>query len=166
MPYTVKEVANHDIAGIAERLDEIIYELLKAQSAGLTDVRDFDRTRIDEYMQLLQRYADWVVSVPNLDLPETHPRMHPINYISEELNIDIENKALRDVVRMLQALITEMTSAQSAAAASGLTTHDKRRFDQVMEKVRNFMTDYVDQTHPIDMPESAPSSPPVEPGLR
>ena len=166
MPYAIKEVANHDVAGIVERVDEIIYEILKSQSAGLTDMRSFDRTRIDEYIALLDRYANWVVAAPDIDLPETHPRMYPIRYLSEELVNDVENKALRDVVRMYQALIIELTASQSAAAASGLTVHDKRRFDLLQEKVKKFMSEYVDQTHPIDMPESAPSSPPIERGLR
>ena len=164
MPYTVKEVANQDVAGIAERVDEVIYELLKCQSAGLTDMRSFDRVRIDQYIAMLDRYANWVVEAPELDLPETHPRPYEIKYISEGVSLDIENKALRDVVRMYQAMIIEQTTSQSARAATGLTSHDKRRFDLIQTKVKAFMVNYVDETQPIDMPESAPSSPMIEPG--
>jgi hypothetical protein len=165
MTYEVKEVLNQDVAGLAERTDEVIYEIMKSQSANLTDLRPFDRTRITEYNAMLNRYAAWITEAPDVDLPETHPRTYVMKFISEGLEFDIENKALRDLVRMYQAIITEMTNSQSARAANGLTTHDKRRFDLVMEKIQKFLVDYVDETQPLDMPESAPSSDAIGPGF-
>ena len=164
MPYSVESVLNQDVAGLVERFDEVIYEVASSQSANLTDMKAFDRTRIDQYNAMLKRYADWAFVAPDVDLPETHPRSYSITYISEAVNTDIENKALRDLIRYYRAGITEMSSSQSARAANGLTTHDKRRFDLIMEKIENFLTQYVDETQPLDMPESAPSSDAVEPG--
>ena len=166
MTYTVEAVMNQDVAGLCERTDEMIYEIAKSQSANLTDMRPFDRQRIDEYNLMLVRYANWVTDAPDIDLPETHPREYPIKYISQDIDADVENKAIRDLIRMYRALITELANSQSARAANGLTVHDKRRFDLVMEKVDKFLHDYVDETQPIDMPESAPSSEPVGPGYR
>lgn len=165
MPYEVKAVLNQDVAGLAERVDEVVYEVAKSQSANLTDMRPFDRIRISEYNAMLNSYAAWVVDAPDIDLPETHPREYPIKYISEGVDADVENKALRDLIRMYRAVITELTNSQSARAANGLTVHDKRRFDLVMEKISKFLNDYVDSTQPIDMPESAPSSEGVGPGF-
>ena len=165
MAYEVKTVLNQDVAGLTERVDEVIYEVARSQSANLTDMRPFDRTRITEYNGMLNRYAAWVVDAPDIDLPETHPREYPIKYISEGVDSDVENKGLRDLIRMYRAIITELTNSQSARAANGLTTHDKRRFDLVMEKVAKFLSDYVDSTQPLDMPESAPSSEAVESGF-
>lgn len=164
MTYEVKEVLNQDVAGLAERTDEVIYELAKSQSSNLTDMRPFDRTRIDEYNAMLNRYAAWLVAAPDVDLPETHPRTYTIKFLTEDMHLDVENKALRDLMRMYQALITELTNSQSARAANGLTVHDKRRFDLVMDKIEQFLTSYVDATQPIDMPESAPSSASVTSG--
>lgn len=166
MPYTVKECSNHDIAGLVERVDEVIFELLKSQSSNLTDMKTFDRTRIGQYNQMLNRYASWIVAAPDVDVPETHPRAYPIKYISEGQSIEVENKAIRDLVRLYQAVIIELCNSQSARAANSLTTHDKRRFDLLMQKVENFLADYVDETQPIDMPESAPSSESVTAGLK
>lgn len=166
MPYSVTEVVNADVAGLAERTDEVIFEIAKSQSANLTDMRPFDRTRIDEYNSMLKRYAAWVVDAPDVDLPETHPRAYPVKYISKDISDDVENKSVRDLVRFYRSLITELTNSQSARLANGLTTHDKRRFDLVMEKIENFLQDYVDETQPLDMPESAPSSDAVESGYR
>jgi hypothetical protein len=166
MPYEVKSVLNQDVAGLAERVDEVVYEIARSQSANLTDMRPFDRTRITEYNLMLNRYAAWVTDAPDIDLPETHPRDYPIKYISEDVDADVENKALRDLIRYYRAIITELTNSQSARAANGLTVHDKRRFDLVMEKVDKFLNDYVDNTQPIDMPESAPSSDAVEAGFK
>jgi len=165
MTYSVKEVLNQDVAGLAERTDEVVFELLHAQSANLTDMRPFDRTRIDEYNGMLNRYAAWLVDAPDVDLPETHPRAYAIKYISEEVSVEVENKAIRDLVRMYQAIITELTNSQSARAANGLTVHDKRRFDLLMQKIQKFLSEYVDETQPLDMPESAPSSDAVGQGF-
>ena len=166
MPYSVTEVVNADVAGLTERADEVIYEIAKSQSANLTDMRPFDRTRITQYNAMLKRYANWVVSAPDVDLPETHPRMYPVKYISKDVSDDVENKAVRDLVRFYRSLITELTNSQSARLANGLTSHDKRRFDLVMEKIENFLEEYVDETQPLDMPESAPSSEAVEHGYQ
>lgn len=166
MTYSVTEVINADVAGLAERTDEVIYEVAKSQSANLTDMRPFDRERIDQYNTMLKRYANWVVAAPDVDLPETHPRSYPIKYISKDLSDDVENKAVRDLVRYYRSLITEITNSQSARLANGLTKHDKRRFDLIMEKIENFLSEYVDETQPLDMPESAPSSDAVEHGYR
>jgi len=164
MPYEVKAVLNQDVAGLVERVDEVIFEVAKSQSANLTDMRPFDRTRIDQYNAMLVRYAAWAFDAPDVDLPETHPREYPIKFISADVDADIENKALRDLIRYYRAIITELVSSQSARAGNALTTHDKRRFDLLMEKVSNFLTQYVDATQPIDMPESAPSSEQVTAG--
>jgi len=166
MPYEVKNVLNQDVAGLAERVDEVIYEIARSQSGNLTDMRPFDRARIDQYNAMLNRYAAWVSDAPDVDLPETHPRDYPLKYISESVDADVENRALRDLIRYYRAIITEMTNSQSARAANGLTTHDKRRFDLVMEKIEKFLVDYVDNTQPLDMPESAPSSDAVEDGYK
>lgn len=165
MEYTVKEVLNQDVAGLVERVDEVIFEIAKSQSANMTDMRGFDRVRIDEYNQMLSRYAAWISEAPDVDRPETHPRQYAIAYISDGVSIDVENKALRDLMRSYQAIISEMSNSQSAKAGNGLTTHDKRRFDLEMQKIENFLTQYVDATQPLDMPESAPSSESVTPGF-
>jgi len=165
MSYEVKTVLNQDVAGLTERVDEVIFEVARSQSANLTDMRPFDRTRITEYNAMLNRYAAWVTDAPDIDLPETHPRDYPIKYISDGVEAEVENKALRDLIRMYRAIITELTNSQSARAANGLTVHDKRRFDLVMEKIAKFLSDYLDSTQPLDMPESAPSSEAVEQGF-
>ena len=165
MPYEVKAVSNQDVAGLAERIDEVIYEILKSQSSTVTDMKSFDRTRLDEYNAMLNSYAAWVTNAPAVDLPETHPRTYNITFISESVDIDVENKAVRDLARLYQAAITELTNSQSARQANGLTVHDKRRFDLIMEKVEEFLTNYVDNNMPMDMPESAPSSEMSGPGF-
>lgn len=166
MTYEVTEVINADVAGLAERADEVIYEVAKSQSANLTDMRPFDRERISQYNAMLRRYKGWVVAAPDVDLPETHPRVYPIKYISKDISDDVENKAIRDLIRFYRSLITELVNAQSARLANGLTQHDSRRFDLVMDKVEAFLEDYVDETQPLDMPESAPSSDAVDSGYK
>jgi len=166
MTYEVTEVINADVAGLSERIDEVVFEVAKSQSANLTDMRGFDRERISQYNAMLRRYKAWVVDAPDVDLPETHPRVYPIKYISKDISDEVENKAIRDLIRFYRSLITELVNAQSARLANGLTAHDARRFDLVMDKIEAFLDDYVDQTQPLDMPESAPSSDGVTHGYR
>lgn len=164
MPYEVTEVRNPDIAGIVERTDEIVYECAKSQSAGVTDMNSFDRDRLTQYQNLLKAYAEWVVSSPGVDLPETHPREYSLKYISTDIDDDVENKSIRDIIRLYRALMTEMSNGQSAKLGSGMIDHDKRRFDLIMTKIDAFLSSYVDTQQPVDMPETSPSSEPVSQG--
>ena len=156
--YSVRSMCNRDLAGLVERIDEVIYEISRSQSEGLLDLRVADRNRIDSYNNRLERYVEWVVSEPEVDAPESHPSQVNITYISETEDDDAENKALRDLIRMYRVLMQEMSLSASNRMPNGISSHDKGRFDQHLAKIRSFLTAYVDQTQPVDMPESQPSS--------
>lgn len=156
--YSVTAMCNRDLAGLVERIDETIYEISKSQSEGLLDLRVADRARLDQYNNRLDRYASWIVSEPEVDAPETHPAETQVTYISNSEDDDCENKALRDLIRMYRVLMTEMACCASNRMPNGLSGHDKARFDQHLAKIRSFLVNYVDETQPVDMPESQPSS--------
>ncbi len=156
--YTVKTVCNRDVAGLVERIDEVIYEVSKSQSEGLANVRVADRARLDQYNGRLERYVGWLTSEPEVDAPESHPSECNITYISETEDDDCENKALRDLIRMYRVLMTEMANSQSTRMPNGLSRYDKARFDSHLRKIRSFLTGFVDQELPVDLPESSPSS--------
>ena len=156
--YSVKNMCNRDVAGLVERIDEVVYEVSKSQSEGLADIRVADRERLDQYNARLQRYADWIVSEPQVDAPETHPSECPVTFISESEDDDCENKSLRDLIRMYRVLMGEMANSQSNRWPNGLSGHDKKRFDAHMSKIRSFLVNFVDPSLPADLPESQPSS--------
>jgi len=156
--YSVTSMCNRDLAGLVERIDEVIYEVSKSQSEGLLDIRVADRSRLDQYNARLERYVNWIVSEPQVDAPETHPSECQVTYISQGEDDDCENKALRDLIRMYRVLMTEMACSASNRMPNSISKHDETRFRAHLSKIRNFLTEYVDDTQPVDMPESQPSS--------
>ena len=151
-------VLNQDVAGLCERIDEVIYELQKSQSASVTDFNSFDRTRIDSYLAWLDSYVAWILAAPAVDVPETHPREYVIKEIASGLTDDVENKSIRDIIRMFRSMMTEMSNAQSSRNPNGLISHDANRYSLLSGKIAAFLTNHIDQTLPVDMPESSPSS--------
>lgn len=156
--YTVKAMCNIDLAGLVERIDETIYEISKSQSEGLLDIRIADRSRLDQYNNRLERYMEWMYSEPQVDSPESHPSKNPITYISETEDDDSENKALRDLIRQYRVMMTEMAHCASNRMPNSISNPDKARFDASLAKIRSFLTNYLDDTQPVDMPEGQPSS--------
>ena len=63
------------------------------------------------------------------------------------------------VIRMLEAVRTEMIHSQSARLPSTLINHDERRLRLVTAKLEAFLDDYVEPLTPLDLPESSPDEP-------
>jgi len=166
-PYTITEMENSDLAGLIEKIDEAIYEGLLSQSSGLTDFREADRARLTSYLDRAERYFQWMVSEPETDSPQTHPMMYPIDYLSNRsetpdgktLVQSPENKGLRDCLRLMRVWMAEMAKSASRRAPNGLSEPDQGRFTSHLTKIRSFLTNYIDDTQPVDLPESNPSSP-------
>jgi hypothetical protein len=166
-PYEIKQMENSDLAGLVEKIDESIFELLLAQSSGLTAWREADRTRVTAYLDRVERYFNWVISEPETDSPQTHPMMYPIEYLSnaettpdgKPLIQTPENKGLRDCIRLMRVWMAEMSKSASRRAPNGIIGPDQARFKAHLTKIRSFLTGYIDETLPVDLPESNPSSP-------
>jgi hypothetical protein len=166
-PYTITEMENSDLAGLIEKIDEGIFELLLSQSSGLTQWRDADRIRTTAYLNRAESYFNWMTSEPETDSPQTHPMKYPIEYLSnrdetpdgQPLIQSPENKGLRDCVRLMRVWMAEMSKSSSRRMPNGMADHDKERFTSHLAKIRSFLTNYVDDTLPVDLPESNPSSP-------
>lgn len=166
-PYNITEMENSDLAGLIEKIDEAIYETLLSQSSGLTDWRQADRTRINSYLTRAERYFNWVISEPETDSPQTHPLSYPIEYLSNReetpdgkpLIQSPENKGLRDCVRLMRVWMAEMSKSASRRMPNGMAVPDQERFNSHLTKIRSFLANYIDETQPVDLPESNPSSP-------
>lgn len=155
MANEVKKITyNHDIAGLQRRINRFIYEMIKSVSNAGSLLNQFDRERLITYLNSIRVYVAWIVSQPLLDLPETSPR---------EIQLDpnpewdlVENEAIIDIVRMLELARDEVVNSQSARNASGLNKFDEARILAMVEKVDKFITNYIDQVTPLDLPESSP----------
>lgn len=155
MPDTA--IYNDDVLGFVSRVNRIIVETVKSLSANVTSYSAADLGRLRTYIADLGLYLDWVVSQPQMDFPETHPRAVPMP-TPPELP-DVENPMAEDVMRLLVRLRDEMAAAQSARLPSGLIEFDDVRARAALTRLLAFVDDFIAQVSPVDLPESSPEAP-------
>ena len=152
-PYEVTEANNYDIIGGVERFDKVIGEIAQSESADGGAQSSFDRVRIDSYNAVLRSYMATVAAQTGLvDLPHTYPTPYPIKYWSNTLDVEVRNPASRNLLIMYTQGMEQLSKSASAGHSNGITPHDYQRFVQIMDKIEAFLTDYVDQVTPVDMP--------------
>lgn len=165
MPSTTQEkkTLNHDVAGLYRRMNRFIVEMCKCASSGLPDMlNEFDKARLLSYLGAIRSYVNWITAQPQLDLPETSPMEADLD---EDPEIpEIENESAKDIVRMLCVGRDEVVYSQSSRHSSGLVEFDKVRLLAVIDKVDNFVSEYLETATPIDLPESSPDTPITGPG--
>jgi len=150
------ELHNHDIVGFVNRLDRFAKELEKSASGTVSELSVADRARLDSYLASLEAYRDWVVGAPALDLPESHPTTYTVADVSGVDVNSLENEHVKDVLVMIGLTREELIKSQSAKKASGLISFDEGRLTAIINKIKLFLVDYVDQATPLDLPESSP----------
>lgn len=148
------QVYNYQIAGLIRRLRRFRFETVKAASSGLAFVNEHDMRRANSYLTAAVSYLDWVVSQPQLDLPESSPRLIELG---EPEKVDMpENESLTDLMVMYDLLETEIGNSQSARLGDSIISHDEKRFRDIVSKMNLFLQNYVTPILPLDLPESAP----------
>lgn len=160
----VSKTHNLDVAGISSRLSRFISEALKCQSANVAHVMEHDLRRLYSFLKGAQVHKDWVVSTPQLDTPEFHPREIQTSCPSLPAIDAVENESIKDWSRLVYALHYEMVHSQSSRMSTGLIAHDAKRFDDIVTKLNKFLKEYVETTLPLDLPETVPMRQGVEPG--
>lgn len=155
-------IFNSDVLLITQKVNRFIEEMTRSQSANVSGLTPADKARLLSYTAALKDLLAWITTQPLLDLPETHPRayeLEPFPPVPEPENDDLGN-----VVRLFEALRTEMVNSQSARLAGTLNKHDVARFEAIVVKIENFVSGYIDKAEPLDFPESSPQEEPVGPG--
>ena len=147
-------VYNYQVAGLIRRLRRFRYETVKASSSALAHVTEHDLNRAKTYLSAVTSYLDWVVSQPQLDLPESTPRA--IDMGDPETLTLPENESLVDVMVMYDLLETEIGSSQSSRLGDSVISHDEKRIRAIVTKMEAFLESYVEVNLPMDLPESAP----------
>ena len=160
----VMETYNHDISGYCCRTNRFMVDLSRSVSAGVVSTNEFDQARWASYLDALDSYLDHVQSEPNLDLPESHPRLIQINCMSDEDVMKLDNDAIRDCLYYLKLSMIEMCNSQSSRTPSKLISFDESRCRALIQKARNLLNNYVQVIQPIDVPESHPRDPQVVAG--
>jgi hypothetical protein len=157
-------VNNMDVAGLVRRIRRYKYEINKCVSASLMHTTAADVGRFFSYIGAIRKYFDWMVAQPQQDLPESHPTDYDLG--EPEKLATPENEALADLITQFDALETEMTFCQSARMHTSVMPHDEKRFRDILTKIENFITDYIQTVQPLDMPESTPLQAMTGPGRR
>lgn len=150
-------VYNHDIVGLYNRMNRFVEELYKSVSSNASLMNQFDQGRLASYFASLRGYVAWVVSLPQLDLPETSPRAFDLEPPPQLEMVD--NDEVDDLLRLLVLSRDELINSQSARLGSGLINFDQTRITAIIDKADLFLTTYVAKITPVDLPESSPRDP-------
>lgn len=150
-------VYNHDVAGLHRRMNRFIGEMAASASTNLSQMSEYDQNRLRTYLGAVRTYVNWVISQPQLDLPETSPRKYELE--ANPVVPLVENEAIIDIIRMMELARDEVTDGQSARMSSGLISFDVQRVGSVINKIEAFLDSYVAIITPLDLPESSPTRP-------
>lgn len=149
------KVYNHDVANLVRRMRRFKEEMIKSVSSGVSELISHDYERLNSYLEAIKFFKAWMIAQPVLDLPESSPEEIELGEMPEALLVDNDDLTL--IIKLFELIEFELVNSQSARRSTGLVSHDALRFDSYIEKVELFLTDFVDQTSPLDLPESAPS---------
>lgn len=156
-----EEVFNHDVVGLYNRIARVYDELARSQSAPVSGMVLGDRVRLRSYILEIRQFQAWVQDQPELDLPESHPRPYKLETFPAE--IDVESEEIATLLYLVRAAAIELTNSQSARFACRLQPFDAARVTAIVNKIEKFLTDFIEQVTPMDLPESSPqeSMPPA-----
>lgn len=155
-------VNNLHVRFVADKVHRFGTELIKSQSSNDSSFKAADRKRLESYLNAVDFAINWIESLPELDLPETDPRTYACEDFPAE--VDAENEAINVAVDILRACWLETVNGQSARRAAGMSPHDIKRVRDVVSHCRNFLTEYVTNALPLDLPESSPVEANTGPG--
>ena len=151
------KIYNHDLFALVKRLRRFKFELSKSISSNLGEANSYDMNRLGTYLDALEAFKGWMVSQPELDLPESSPMELEVQETPELPEVDNDDLAV--IINLMNLIEIELMSSQSARRSTGMIVHDQERFDAMALKIRAFIADYMSQSNPLDLPESLPVAP-------
>jgi len=149
-------IYNLDCTYVADKIARYAGEVMHSVSAGVAFVNEFDMARLMNYLTDLDSAVAYIIAQPQIDLPESHPMMQPIEPFPSVVNM--ESDEWDHVVRLLRAGYIELVNSQSARLGAGLLPFDAKRVTSLVAKCRAWLTDYVAQRMPMDLPETSPQN--------
>lgn len=146
------KVKNRDVASVANGVAAYIFEIGQSASTKSNKFSEFDRTRINVYLDNIDTETQYFAS-RDMDLP----RSHPLEYSIEELVAPdaITNQWVRFIFESFLAIHRELVLSTSSDHAAGISRADEQRVLALTEDVRNYMSTVIGDKDSIDMPESA-----------
>lgn len=147
-------VNNMHVRFLCDKISRFTFEVIKSQSSNLNAYRAADATRLSSYLEAIDVAHAWVISLPEMDLPETAPNDYQVEDFPTK--VDAENESVNMIQDLLEACYVEMSKGQSAMMPAGLTSHDSKRLTDAVEHCRKFLNEYILVVQPLDQPESTP----------
>jgi hypothetical protein len=147
-------IYNLDCTYLADKIARYAEEVQKSVSSSVAFVNEFDMARLMNYLTDLDAAVAYIIAQPQIDLPESHPMMQPIQAFPAMTNM--ESDEWDHVVRLLRAGYIELVNSQSARLGAGLMPFDAKRITALVAKCRAWLTDYVAARMPMDLPETSP----------
>jgi hypothetical protein len=145
---------NHDLVGIINRFYRVMEELHKSQSSGQPGMVSFDQDRLSQYLAEMESQIAWVMSQPDMDLPESHPTAHELDPMPDLPRV--ENESINDIIRLCKLGCIELENSQSARRSAKLNKYDHSRCTSLIAKIKNYLNDHIATSTPSDLPESSP----------
>ena len=145
---------NHDLVGIINRFHRIMEELHKSQSSGQPGMISFDQDRLAQYLAEQESQINWVMSQPDMDLPESHPTPFELDPMPDLTRV--ENESINDIIRLCKLGCIELENSQSARRSAKLNKYDHSRCMSLITKIKNYLADHIATSTPSDLPESSP----------
>lgn len=149
-------VYSAEVAGLADRIVRFAREVQDAPSSSTNNVTAADQARWGSYLDAVDSYHDWIVSLPEQDLIKTD-MTYSVDAFPELILVD--NESAEDFYRFLQQMWRELVRSRSAAMPAGITKYDSARLRANTAKVRAFLQNYIAKTDPLDLPQSSPQFP-------
>lgn len=159
-------VYNLDATYLADKIARYAGEVQMCVSSNVAFTNEFDMARLQQYLTDIDRAISYINNQPQLDLPESHPMLHPIQPFPDMR--DMESDEWDHVVRLLRSGYIELVNSQSARLGAGLMPFDSRRITSLVAKCRQWLNEYVSERSPMDLPETSPQqamSPPGRAGV-
>jgi hypothetical protein len=147
-------IYNLDVTYVADKVARYAAEVQMSVSSNVAYVNEFDMARLQGYLDDIDAAVAYIVNQPQLDLPESHPMLHPIQPFPAMR--DMESDEWDHVVRLLRAGYIEIVNSQSSRLGAGLMPFDARRVSALVAKCRQWLNDYVSKRSPMDLPETSP----------
>lgn len=149
------QTQNLDIAGLINRSRRFKFEWAKSASGNVSHVSIHDANRLRSYLKSMAAYIDFFQMQPQLDVPEYHGGR--VIELGDGPTIQkVENESVNDLIELWTLLETELVNCQSSRLAVRLIDPDLLRVNAILEKMSNFLEQYMINILPLDLPESSP----------
>jgi len=144
-------------------LDNAVYrickELSRMVSARMTSITDDDKARCDQFFAWLFRLIETTTATTS---DFHYLATMPLRDFNEATAL-VENTSFQAAQNHLVAAMVNLRISPSGRANDSLTPQDKTDFVNAVKKAQTYVDEFHGQDNPLDLNQSAPDKPVVDP---